>query len=95
MATATCAAIDLGASNGRVVVAETDGERLWLRETARWDTPVRHDDGGYECSRRRNQEITARIEHEVLRAGIVARAPIELQSYRRTPAVDITACQCV
>jgi hypothetical protein len=32
------------------------------------------DDGGDECSRRRNQEITARLGHEVLRPRIVARA---------------------
>lgn len=45
MATPTCAAIDLGASNGRVVVAQTDGERLAIRESARFDTPLIRDAG--------------------------------------------------
>ena len=49
MATATCAAIDLGASNGRVVVAETDGERISLRESARFETPLVRDASGYQC----------------------------------------------
>ena len=44
-----CAAIDLGASTGRVVVAETDGERITLREAARFDTPLVNDPSGYQC----------------------------------------------
>jgi len=46
---ATCAAIDLGASNGRVVVAQTDGQRISLRETTRFDTPLIRDASGYQC----------------------------------------------
>jgi len=44
-----CAAIDLGASTGRVVVAETDGERITLRLAARFDTPLVNDPSGYQC----------------------------------------------
>ena len=49
MATATCAAIDLGASNGRVVVAQTDGNRISIVESARFDTPLVRDATGYQC----------------------------------------------
>jgi rhamnulokinase len=59
-----CAAIDLGASNGRVVVAETDGERIWLREAARFPTPL-YRDAGYQCW------DVDRIEADV-RAGLAA-----------------------
>ncbi len=45
-----CAAIDLGAASGRVVVAEYDGERLALREASRFETPLGRDAGsGLEC----------------------------------------------
>jgi rhamnulokinase len=46
---ASCAAIDLGASNGRVVVAETDGQHLSLREAARFETPLLQGEGEYQC----------------------------------------------
>ena len=49
MAIATCAAIYLGASNGGVVVAQTDGNRISLRDVARFDTPVVRDASGYQC----------------------------------------------
>jgi len=49
MGTISCAAIDLGASTGRVVVAESDGERITLREVLRFDTPLVHDPSGYQC----------------------------------------------
>jgi rhamnulokinase len=49
MATTSCAAIDLGASNGRVVVAELDGDRIRLREAHRFDTPLVQDPSGYQC----------------------------------------------
>jgi rhamnulokinase len=49
MAIADCAAIDLGASNGRVVVARLDGDRISLREVARFETPVLRDASGYQC----------------------------------------------
>lgn len=49
MGTTSCAAIDLGASNGRVVVADTDGERISLREAARFETPLVQDASGYQC----------------------------------------------
>jgi rhamnulokinase len=48
MGTTSCAAIDLGASNGRVVVAETDGELITLREAARFETPLGRE-AGYQC----------------------------------------------
>ena len=49
MATVTCAAVDLGASNCRVFIARTDGDRISLRETARFDTPLVRDASGYQC----------------------------------------------
>jgi rhamnulokinase len=49
MATISCAAIDLGASNGRVVVATLEDERLRLREVRRFDTPLERDASGYQC----------------------------------------------
>lgn len=49
MATTHCAAIDLGASNGRVVLAGLEGERLRLREVARFETPLVRDPSGYQC----------------------------------------------
>lgn len=45
----TCAAVDLGASSCRVFVAGTDGERIALRETARFETPRLLDPTGYLC----------------------------------------------
>ena len=47
--TPTCAAIDLGASNGRVVVATLDGERITMREAARFDNDLCRDTTGYQC----------------------------------------------
>src|SRR5512138_91568 len=49
MDVASCAAVDLGASSGRVVVAESDGQRLSLREAARFETPLVQGQGGYQC----------------------------------------------
>ncbi len=49
MDAACCAAIDLGASNGRVVVARLEGERLTLLEAARFETPSFQDASGYQC----------------------------------------------
>jgi rhamnulokinase len=49
MATISCAAIDLGASNGRVVVATLDGDRIGLREAHRFETPLVQDRSGYQC----------------------------------------------
>jgi rhamnulokinase len=49
MATATCAAIDLGASSCRVFVADTDGDRVSLREMSRFPTPLVRDASGYLC----------------------------------------------
>jgi len=50
MTATRCAAIDLGAASGRVVVAECDGERLSLREALRFETPLGLDrDSGLQC----------------------------------------------
>jgi rhamnulokinase len=50
MTVTSCAAIDLGASSGRVVVADWDGEHITLREAARFDTPTLRDPAsGYQC----------------------------------------------
>ena len=50
MTVTSCAAIDLGAASGRVVVADCDGERITLREAARFETPCRRDpECGYMC----------------------------------------------
>ena len=46
---ASCAAIDLGASSCRVVVAGTDGDRMSLREISRFETPLIRDARGYLC----------------------------------------------
>ncbi|HTV17637.1 MAG TPA: rhamnulokinase family protein [Polyangiaceae bacterium] len=46
----SCAAIDLGASTGRVVVVDWDGDRLALREARRFVTPrLRDPITEYEC----------------------------------------------
>lgn len=64
----SCAAIDLGASSGRVAVVDWDGEQLGLREAWRFETPRRQDaETGYEC-----WDLDA-IERE-LRAGLGAAA---------------------
>jgi len=50
MTVTSCAAIDLGAASGRVVVADCDGERIALREATRFETPGLRDPGsGYRC----------------------------------------------
>ena len=70
----SCAAIDLGASSGRVALVEWDGERLGLREVRRFGTPRRGDlETGYEC-----WDLDA-IEHEIREglAAAVAIAPLE------------------
>jgi rhamnulokinase len=70
----SCAAIDLGASSGRVAVVECDGERLSLREARRFDTPQRRDpETGYQA-----WDLDG-IEREI-RAGLTAAtglAPLE------------------
>jgi rhamnulokinase len=68
MTRTSCAAIDLGASNGRVVVVDCDGERLELREARRFDTPrLRDHQTGYQCW------DLDRIEHEMV-AGLATAA---------------------
>jgi len=47
--TASCAAVDLGASSCRVLIARTDGDRIALREAVRFETPLVRDASGYEC----------------------------------------------
>jgi rhamnulokinase len=49
MADVTCAAVDLGATSCRVLVAGTDGDRIALREVARFETPLVRDASGYQC----------------------------------------------
>jgi len=50
MTATRCAAVDLGAGSGRVVVAECDGDRLSLREALRFETPFCRDrESGYQC----------------------------------------------
>jgi rhamnulokinase len=50
MTATRCAAVDLGAASGRVVLAEYDGERLSLREASRFETPLGRDaESGLEC----------------------------------------------
>jgi rhamnulokinase len=50
MVSTSCVAIDLGASNGRVVVVDCDGARLGLREAHRFATPQLRDAAtGYQC----------------------------------------------
>jgi rhamnulokinase len=67
-ATLSCAAIDLGASSGRVAVVDWDGERLHLREAWRFATPTRHDaTTGYQC-----WDLDV-MEHEI-REGLAAAA---------------------
>lgn len=46
---ASCAAIDLGASSCRVFAADTDGDRISLREMSRFATPLVRDASGYLC----------------------------------------------
>jgi rhamnulokinase len=68
MVTRSCAAIDLGASSGRVAVVECDGERLSLREARRFPTPRRRDrETGFQC-----WDLDA-IEVEI-RAGLATAA---------------------
>jgi rhamnulokinase len=49
MAAVTCAAVDLGATSCRVFTARTDGDRISLRETVRFETPLVRDASGYQC----------------------------------------------
>src|SRR2546423_11847904 len=70
-----CAAVDLGAASGRVVLAECDGERLALREALRFETPVGRDrESGYQC-----WDLDA-IEARVLEGLRAATAISPLQS---------------
>ena len=64
-AAATCAAIDLGASSCRVFAAATDGDRISLREMARFATPMVRDASGYLC-----WDLT--VLETSLRAGLAA-----------------------
>jgi rhamnulokinase len=64
----SCAAVDLGASSGRVGVIDWDGQRLGLREVRRFDTPRGEDRAtGYQC-----WDLDA-MEREI-RAGLSAAA---------------------
>jgi rhamnulokinase len=64
----SCAAIDLGASSGRVAVVDCDGERVRVREAWRFATPERRDrETGYQC-----WDLEG-IEREI-RAGLTAAA---------------------
>jgi rhamnulokinase len=64
----SCAAVDLGASSGRVAVVDWDGERLALRHARRFDTPVGRDpETGHQC-----WDLDA-MEREI-RAGVAAAA---------------------
>ncbi len=75
MTSVSCAAVDLGASSGRVVVVDCDGDRLGLREARRFDTPRRRDrDTGYQC-----WDLEG-IESEVLAGIRVAAAMAPLAS---------------
>jgi rhamnulokinase len=75
MITTSCAAIDLGASNGRVVVVDCDGESLGLREARRFDTPRLRDQlTGYQC-----WDLQG-IEREVLAGLTTAAAMAPLSS---------------
>jgi rhamnulokinase len=66
----SCAAIDLGASSGRVARIGWDGERLRLREVRRFGTSRQQDpETGYQC-----WELDA-LERE-LRAGLAAAAAL-------------------
>src|SRR3954467_15535696 len=49
LTTVSCAPVDLGARSCRVFVAQSDGDRISLRETMRFETPVVEDASGYEC----------------------------------------------
>jgi rhamnulokinase len=50
MSDVSCVAVDLGASNGRVVVVDCQADHLSLREVRRFDTPRRRDrHTGYQC----------------------------------------------
>src|SRR5688572_13371889 len=66
--TRSCAAIDLGASSGRVARVDWDGERLQLRPAWRFETLRRRDpETGYQC-----WDLDA-MEREV-REGLAAAA---------------------
>jgi rhamnulokinase len=73
----SCAAVDLGASSCRVFIAQSDGDRISLRETVRFETPRVHDAGGYECwdldlveSRVRDGLCSARRDAPLASVGI-------------------------
>src|SRR5688572_25718917 len=75
MTTRSCAAIDLGASSGRVAVVACDGERLSLREARRFDTPQRRDpETGYQT-----WDVDA-IERELVAGVTTATAMARLES---------------
>jgi len=71
MAVTSCAAIDLGAASGRVVVADFDGERIALREAGRFEIPSAIDPAcGYVCWD--VDAIEARIAGSLEAAGALA-----------------------
>ena len=77
IAAVTCAAVDLGASSCRVFIAETDGDRISLREAVRFETPLVRDASGYECwdlavveSRVRDGLCSARPDAPLVSVGI-------------------------
>jgi rhamnulokinase len=72
--TVSCAAVDLGASSGRVFVAACDGARIALREAARFETPRAGGASGYEC-----WDVEA-IEAEVRRGLAAAQQEARLAS---------------
>jgi len=67
-------AIDLGASSGRIVVAEYDGGSMSLREAHRFPTPLYQDPTGYAC-----WDIDL-IESEVVHGLKLAKAIAPVQS---------------
>jgi rhamnulokinase len=75
MTVSTCAAIDLGAASGRVVVASFDGERIVLREAVRFEHPLLRDAAtGYQ------HWDLAHLEREVRRGIEAAEATTPLSS---------------
>jgi rhamnulokinase len=71
MTEASCAAIDLGSSTGRVAVVSLAGERLAVREVSRFDTPVTVDgETGWRCWDL--AAIEARVREGLARARALA-----------------------
>lgn len=71
----SCAAVDLGASSGRVGIVAWDGQRLGLRQAWRFETPRRQDpDNNYQC-----WDVGA-IEREIRRGLEAAAVESSLES---------------